>query len=245
MFSTFARRGISVCLWFLLWVVSPPAQAQVSYKGAKGIFMAKSQDYCFDGPYKAKSKDKWLALVRVGSKWELQEAVVNAGVVKARSGIAKFFIKPQGQLLVPGSVVAADIVRLKGKNALVSESKFSFANKIWHWVEWGDFAFYLQQGDIRWSVEDSSWPWENVVMVPGRVSVPVDIRSSSQQYRDDYDVGSTVLLWAGDLNGDGLLDIITHRQVKEAWGTMLWSSHVDESGLVKLKLIAWELDGCS
>lgn len=221
MLSIISKPQLKIYLVSFLSSVSLSAFAQASYKEAKGIFAPSEQNYCFDGPYKAKSKDKWLALVEVNGKWELQEAIVKAGVVIEKKGVAHFFMKPKAKFLAPGSVTSADIVQLTAKNALFSEAKFSFTNTTWRWVEWGNFAFYLQQGDKRWVVEDSSWPWENLVIVPGKLNVPANIRSSNQKHRDDYDVGSHILLWAGDLNNDGLLDIITRRQVKESWGTML------------------------
>lgn len=232
-----------LCLCAALAVAPLRADAQVDYARAKGVYRAGAQDYCFDGPYEAGARDRWLALVGTGSTWELQTATVRRGRVKAVSGTPRFFVKPPG--LRPRPVVAANIVRPDTGNGQSSDAKFVFGGKTWHWVEWGDLAFHLRQGEKRWGVEDASVDEERLVMAPHAPDVPAEVRASTERHRDDYETGSMALLWAGDLNGDGLPDLITYRRIKEVWGAMLWTSFRDAAGEFRLRLVAREVDGCS
>lgn len=227
---------------FCAW--APYCDAQVTYEHAKGIFAAGGQDFCFDGPYYAHSNDRWLALVSRGTRWSLETAVVSDGRVSARGGRPRFFIKWKDQAFFPGPVTSSKIISIKARTRLLGEEKFSLGGKIWRWIEWGADSFYLAQGAMTWTPSDD-WYIPNVgTLALGHPVVPLKIRSSKDQYRDLESPGRMQLVWAGDLNGDLHPELVTFRQVKEAWSLMLWSSFIDRDGTMKLRLIAAEDDGC-
>ncbi len=220
------------------------AEAQVTYQQAKEIFPRNAQDHCFDGPYYAASHDRWLVLAQNGLQWEMQQAVIRDGRVMARRGIGRFFIKQLDLSLLPRKVKAATIyTRLN--NGHMSEYSFRLDGKRWHWIEWGASEFYLEQAAHRWVIGQSDQVSAGKMLVPGRAEVPPAMRALPFVERDLYEPGNMVLHWAGDLNGDGLPEFITYRQIKEAWGTLLWSAVRSATGGITVKVIAEGSDGCS
>lgn len=228
----------------LLLVQGSAAVAQVTYQQAKEIFPRNTQDHCFDGPYYAASHDRWLVLAQNGLQWEMQQAVIRNGRVLARRGIGRFFIKQLDLSLLPRKVKAATIyTRLN--NGHMSESSFRLDGKRWRWIEWGASEFYLEQAAHRWVIGQSDQVSAGKMLVPGRAEVPPAMRALPFVERDLYEPGNMVLHWAGDLNGDGLPEFITYRQIKEAWGTLLWSAVRSATGGITVKVIAEGSDGCS
>lgn len=217
----------------------------MSYQTAKEIFAAGRQDYCFDGPYHARRKDKWLAVVTKGKQWSLEKTVVHGDRIEPQHGKPHFFIKWNGSAWAPGPVTSAPITHLKQKNGMLSDAKFVLSGQTWHWIEWASDSFYLARGKTQW-IQTSNWHEQDKVgLTPGHANVPEAVVSGTEKYRDTYDPGEMRLVWAGDLNGDTLPELVTHSQVKEVWGLRLWSGFIDKDRTIKFRLTAVENDGCS
>jgi hypothetical protein len=240
------RYLLPILASLLILPMHTQAQQSVPYAQAKGIFKADGQDYCFDGTYHAKKNDPWLALVELADHWELQVAKVVKGRVKAQGEGAHYFIKRLGQPFVPGPVTGAQLTTLPVKNGLYSHARFTLNGKVWSWQEWGaeEEEQILSDGATKWVVRGPNFGTQMLPTTAGK-AMPGKIARSKEEARDDYGVGQHTLLWAGDLNGDQLPELITYWAIKEAWGLRLWSGQRGKDGVVRFKLVAHEHDGCS
>jgi hypothetical protein len=207
--STNFSRGRS--LRFQCWGVvfcclvafASPSKA-VDYSEAKDLFPSGEQDYCFDdlggkgqGPqYRARSKDSWVALVQIGRKWFLEEAVVTkAGKVATRRGKPLYFFK---RSVFPFNLGEVSPAKLEGalpdpdSNPAKTEQVISFNQRQWTWVEWGgyDGEFYLSDGILQWTTSqtyDGSGPLVKI----GDVRFP-ESHAKADYVRDGGDGGQHV-----------------------------------------------------
>lgn len=246
-----------VVVFCCLVAFASPSKA-VDYSEAKALFSPGEQDYCFDdsaaggkgpGPkYRARSKDRWVALIQIGRKWFLEEAVVTrSGKVSARRGKPLYFFKRSAFPFKLGEVSRAKLdggLQDPESNPAKTEQVISFKQRQWTWVEWGgsEGQFYLSDGISRWTTSptyDGSGP----LVKSGDVRFP-ESYAKADYVRDGYDGGHYVG-WAGDINGDGLLDLITDFRDKEVWGSLLWMGTQSLAHKMDFRIVLSSSDGCS
>lgn len=238
-------------IWESVMPESIPVSAipSQSYEQAKAIFPDGEQDHCFDGPYRAKKKDRWLVMVNVGDKWLLTDAVITSeGRVEAKDGKAAYFFKHRNLPLKNGPIATAEISSIPTGNVNVSEVVFIFQDETWKWVEWGvrEKSFFLSNGKTKWTLAESSGK-QSKRLARLNVDVPPSYRkrtSPTDRRGRDYENGSYKLVWAGDLNADGLLDLIVAWSGKETWGHHLWLGE-GTARRTSFRLALNANDGCS
>ncbi|MFZ6760961.1 hypothetical protein ACO0K9_27460 [Undibacterium sp. Ji50W] len=186
--------------------------------------------------YFIEANAEWYALVDSLSPKIVETRFLKSGKLIPRSGKALFFIEANAGVNV-GTVVPASIRLLLHSAKFYSERKISFAGKSWNWLEWGGIGeFYIFDGVVKLtsSLDDGG----SSFMKQKNISLPKNLGDSP-----DYQYTP---VWAGDLNGDGLLDIIVSWTGNEVWGYDLWLGKKSQSGSQTFKRTARTgLYGCA
>ena len=229
----------------------------VTYEQAKGLFTPGDQDDCLDGPYRAKPEDQWLALVETAQGLALQNAVITPqGKVKAVHGKVEWFFKASNLPSRAGPVVATKLETISTNDPDRPQINFRFAGKRWHWIDWGawdDKAFFLTDGVSRWSLAGDPAADATRLMLKTNIKVPGSYMHALEtpgafetgaMREDGYANGTYLIIWAGDLNHDGLLDFIVSSSHVEAAGNELWIGEKSRNGDLQFKRVASANEGC-
>lgn len=157
----------------------------------------------------------WLALKQEGNTWFIaptEVSIVNGNYHSSKPADYLFDIgKPE----TPGSVRSSSISR-HGDDFL-----FEFDGVDYRWIQAASSHYYLTDGKSYWNGEWLKMPEATSPAAP----------KSKEAHRCGYGAGCHELLWAGDINHDGNLDLIVWFNEGEDEGLQLWLGKQGDGGL--------------
>lgn len=160
----------------------------------------------------------WLALKHRDDAWFISPASVS--IIKGiyQSSVPADYLIDIGAGISPGKVPAASISR-RG-----NIFHFTFNDRKFQWVQAAGMHYYLTDGTKYWN---GTWTDTRPMRSSSNATAP----ESTVIHRCGYDDGCHELLWAGDLNRDGNLDLIVRFSEGEDLGLELWLGHRDAQTL--------------
>lgn len=168
---------------------------------------------CKNTPVRA-SPGNWLALRQSGAGWHVAPTTVSIVNGDYRSSELADYLIEANWRIAPGPVPGASISR-SGDDFF-----FDFDGVTYEWVQAAGAHYYLTDGTSYWN---GAWKMHRA----DRPTAP----ASKQIHRCGYYDGCHELLWAGDINRDGNLDLIVQFSEGEDAGLQLWLGEQDGTGL--------------
>lgn len=179
-----------------------------------GIMRPGDPADCKNAPARA-WPGNWLALKQSGAVWYVTPTTVSVANGDYRSSeLADYLIEANWRVM-PGPVPGASISR-SGDDFF-----FDFDGANYEWVQAAGAHYYLTDGTSYWN-----GAWLKMHRAD-RPTAPV----STQLHRCGHYDGCHELLWAGDINRDGILDLIAWFNEGEDEGLQLWLGKRDSTGL--------------
>lgn len=157
----------------------------------------------------------WLAMKHTGRGWYV--APTRVSIVDGdyhSSELADYLVEANWRVM-PGPIPGASISR-RGDDFL-----FDFDGVNYEWVQAAGAHYYLTDGKSYWN---GAW------LKMHRADHPT-APTSKQMHRCGFYDGCHELLWAGDINRDGNLDLIVRFSEGEDAGLQLWLGERDGTGL--------------
>jgi hypothetical protein len=169
---------------------------------------------CKNAPAKA-WPGNWLAMKQMGGRWSIAHTIVSIVQGEYRSSEPADYLIEASWQVAPGPVSAASISRRK------DDFLFDFDGVNYEWVQAAGAHYYLTDGTSYWN---------DARLEMHRSDHPI-ASPSKQMHRCGFYDGCHELLWAGDINRDGKLDLIVRFNEGEDAGLQLWLGEQDGTGL--------------
>jgi hypothetical protein len=157
----------------------------------------------------------WLALKQSGAGWHVAPTTVSVVNGDYRSSELADYLVEANWRVTPGPIPGVSISR-SGDDFF-----FDFDGANYEWIQAAGAHYYLTDGTSYWN---GAW-----LKMTKATNPTAD--KSDEAHRCGYNHGCHELLWAGDINRDGNLDLIVWFNEGEDLGLQLWLGKKNESGL--------------
>jgi hypothetical protein len=215
------RRVLSIlALLSCIGVPGPAFPAEITTDDS-GMIVARGQTTsgCPEEPRpKREAIDgHWLALTETAIQ-PTQLWVAQAGVASDNSA-ERFFFKDIP--LRVGPIAKARVKPRKVNTTARSEYDVAFGDARYRFIEWGGISFALQTLSPTGKIVKTEVHGEEAIP-PKAYAVSAE---NQDRYHDDGYDGRSGIEFAGDFNGDGIVDFLLNYWVSEASGLILWLSN--------------------
>jgi hypothetical protein len=211
----FHRRRVLSILALLSCIGMPGLALPAEITTGEGIIMVRGQTTsgCPEEPRpKREAIDGyWLALTETAI--QPTRLWLEAGITSDNPA-ERFFFKDIP--LRAGPIAKARVKPRKVNNTARSEYDVAFGDARYRFIEWSGMSFALQTLSPTGKIVKTE--------VHGEEAIPPRAYAVSAEGRDSYD-GAVAIEFAGDFNGDRIVDFLLNYESKEAEGLILWLSN--------------------